>query len=88
MLNDWFHSITYSSAVGARDVGADLFHGLVEVVLPHHVALCRQFGTRAAVDVVRVVAVVAAAVTLPVPRVFDVLLELKKVFFLIFITFD
>ena len=47
---------------------------MVDVVLPHGVALRRQFRTRPAVDIGRVVAVVAAAVPLTIPGVFDILL--------------
>ena len=64
---------THGSTVGAGNVGADLLHGLVEVVLPHGVALSRQLRTGPAVHVVRVVAVVAAAVALAFPIILDVL---------------
>ena len=64
---------THGSTVGAWNVGANLLHGLVEVVLPHGVALSRQLRTGPAVHVVRVVAVVAAAVALAFPIILDVL---------------
>ena len=71
----------YRSAIGARDVGADLLHGIVDVVLPHGVALGSQIRTGAAEDVCRVIAVVTAAVALAVPRIFDVLKPGKSLVF-------
>ena len=63
----------YRSAIGARDVGANLLHGVVDIVLSHSVALGSQIRTGATEDVGRVVTVVAATVALAVPRVFDIL---------------
>ncbi len=65
--------VFYRSAVGARDVGADLLHGIVDVVLPHGVALGCQIRTVSAEDIGRVIAVVTAAVTFAIPRFFYVL---------------
>jgi hypothetical protein len=63
----------YRSAVGAWDVRADLLHGLVDVVLPHGVALGSQIRTSATEDVSGVVAVVAAAIPFAVPSILDIL---------------
>jgi len=47
---------------------------VVDVVLPHGVALRRQLRAGPAIDIGRVVTVVAAAVPLAIPGVFDILL--------------
>ncbi len=65
--------ITYRSTIGTRDIGANFLHCAVEVILPHGIALSRQFWACALKRFCAVRANIAAAVTFAFPGIMNIL---------------